>query len=140
MAKTVAVKIPDDIEYRVISNVFGLLIASAGLLAGEMVRQRSFDFWLNDIVPLLLLSWIGFRLYRNFLSTLSAYQDVPASTQQPTPSASPLKSENVIAGQLTALPTQPSSKPSFTAEQAVEEVAKRIEAQKAAALKKSKAN
>ncbi len=83
MAKTAEVKIPDDIEYRVIGNAFGLLIASAGLLAGEMLRLRSFDYWLDDIVPLLLLIWMGFRLYRNFLSTMNAYQDAPAQVPHP---------------------------------------------------------
>jgi hypothetical protein len=73
-AKTVEIKIADDIEYRVIGNTFGLLIASAGLLAGEMVRLRSFEYWPNDIVPLLFVSWMAFRLYRNFLSTMVAYR------------------------------------------------------------------
>lgn len=130
MAKTAEVKIPDDIEYRVIGNAFGLLIASAGLLAGEMLRLRSFDYWLDDIVPLLLLIWMGFRLYRNFLSTMNAYQDAPAQVPHPT---SPIQNEQVIVGQIPA-------KPSYSAEKVVEEVAKRIEAQKAEALKKNKFN
>lgn len=131
MAKTVEVKIPDDIEYRVIGNAFGLLIASAGLLAGEMVRLRSFDYWLNDIVPLLVLTWMAFRLYRNFLSTMNAYQDVT-----PSPSLDhdrqfreSLKSEQAAVAQIT-------SKTGYTPEQVAAEVAKRIESQKAAALKK----
>jgi hypothetical protein len=129
MAKTIEVKIPDDIEYRVIGNAFGLLIASAGLLAGEMLRLRSFDYWRDDIVPLLLLIWMGFRLFRNFLSTMSAYQDVPAQVPRP----SPIQNEQVIVGQIPA-------KPSYSPEKVVEEVAKRIEAQKAEALKKNKLN
>lgn len=130
MAKSVEIKIPDDIEFRVIGNALGVLIASAGLLAGEMLRLRSFDYWLDDIVPLLLLLWMTYRLFRNFLSTMTAYQDVPA---QPHTSqhASPVQNEQVIAGQIPA-------KPSYSAEKVVEEVAKRIEAQKAEALKKNK--
>lgn len=131
MAKTVAVKIPDDIEYRVIGNAFGLLIVSAGLLAGEMVRLLSFDYWQNDIVPLLLLIWIGYRLFRNFLSTMSAYQDAPPQGQYHASAVSPVKGEQVITGQIPA-------KPSYSADKVVEEVAKRIEAQKAEALKKNK--
>ncbi|MFZ4857140.1 MAG: hypothetical protein ACOYL3_12160 [Desulfuromonadaceae bacterium] len=79
--KTVEIKIADDIEYRVIGNAFGLLIASAGLLAGEMVRQRSFEYWLSDILPLLLVCWMAFRLYRNFLSTIMAYHDYVPSPE-----------------------------------------------------------
>ena len=133
MAKTVEIKIPDDIEYRVIGNAFGVLIASAGLLAGEMLRQRSFDYWLEDIVPLLFLVWMGFRLYRNFLSTLNAYQDyVPsAAVARERQIRETLKSEPAAVAQIAA-------KTGFTADQVVAEVAKRIEAQKAEVMKKNK--
>lgn len=131
MAETVEMKIPEDIEFRVIGNAFGLMIASAGLLAGEMLRLRSLDYWLNDIVPLLLLIWMGFRLYRNFLSTMTAYRDTPASPPRSTSGATPIRSEEVVVGQITA-------KPSFSADKVVEEVAKRIDAKKAGALKKNK--
>jgi hypothetical protein len=132
VAKTVAVKIPDDIEYRVIGNAFGLLIASAGLLAGEMVRLRSFEYWLNDFVPLLFVCWMAFRLYRNFLSTMTAYQDfVPSpAVARDRQIRDTLKSEDVAVKQITA-------KTGYTQEQVVAEVAKRIEAKKAEALKKS---
>lgn len=113
--------------------MFGLLIASAGLLAGEMVRMRSFDYWLDDIVPLSLLIWIGFRMYRNFLSTMNAYQGMtpPAAVIRDRSINEVLKSEPVAVAQIA-------SKTGYTAEQVVAEVAKRIEAQKAEALKKNK--
>ena len=131
MAKTVEIKIPVDIEYRVIGNAFGLLIAAAGLLAGEMVRMRSVDYWLNDIVPLLLLTWLVFRLYRNFLSTMTAYQDVThsATSDRARQIRETLKAEQVAVAQI-------SSKTGYSPEQVAAEVAKRIEAQKASALKK----
>jgi hypothetical protein len=133
VAKTVEIKIPDDIEYRVIGNAFGLLIASAGLLAGEMLRQRSFDYWLDDIVPLLLFLWMGFRLFRNFLSTMNAYHDFvpPAAVVRDRQIRETLKSEHVAVAQIT-------EKTGFTADQVVAEVAKRIEAQKAETMKKNK--
>ena len=135
MAKTVEIKIPDDIEYRVIANMFGLLIASAGLLAGEMVRLRSFDYWLDDIVPLILMTWMGFRMYRNFLSTMNAYHDVtpPPSVVRDRNINEVLKSEPAAVAQIAA-------KTGYTAEQVVAEVAKRIEVQKAEAIKKAKFN
>ena len=110
-----------------------MLIASAGLLAGEMMRQRSFDYWLDDIVPLLLLTWMGFRLYRNFLSTMVAYPDVspPATDIRDQQIREALKSEQAAVAQI-------SSKTGYTSEQVVEEVAKRIEAQKAESMKKNK--
>lgn len=131
MAKTVEIKIPDDIEFRVIGNAFGILIVSAGLLAGEMFRLRSFDYWLDDIVPLSLLVFLSFKLFRNFLSTMNAYQDAPVQRPHHPSGASSLQNEHVTAGQLPA-------KPSYSAEQVVEEVAKRIEAQKAETLKRNK--
>lgn len=135
MAKTVTVKIPEDIEYRVIGNAFGLLIASAGLLAGEMVRLRSFDYWLADIVPLLLLIWMSFKLYRNFLSTMNSCQGAPTQMQRSASvgGAAKIRGEQVIAGQIPA-------KPSYSPEKVIAEVAKRIETQKAEAIKKNKFN
>lgn len=130
MAKAAEIKIAEDIEYRVIGNLFGLLIASAGLVAGEMVRLRSFDYWLNDIAPLLFVSWMLFRLYRNFLSTMIAYQDSPVPPKRQA-AGTAIQGEQVITGQLPV-------KPTISAEKVVEEVAKRIEAQKADALKKNK--
>ena len=125
MAKTIEVKIPSDIEYRVLSNAFGLLISSAGLLGGEMVRMRSLDYWLDDIVPLLLIGWLGFRLYRNLLSTMM----VPQSSPSTAPRATQLRSEQVAVGQIEA-------NPQYSADKVVEKVAQRIQAQKADALKK----
>ena len=135
MAKTAEIKIPDDIEYRVIGNSFGLLIASAGLLAGEMVRLRSFDYWLNDIMPLLFLIWMGFRLYRNFISTILAYRDVPTppAVTRDRQIRETIKSEKAAVAQIA-------TKTGYTAEQVVEEVSKRIEAQKAEAMKRNKSN
>ncbi|MDD2366251.1 MAG: hypothetical protein PHN84_08815 [Desulfuromonadaceae bacterium] len=133
MAKTVELKIPDDIEYRVIGNAFGLLIASAGLLAGEMVRLRSFDYWASDIVPLFVVLWMLFRLYRNLLSTMIAYRDVPSPSSiiRDQNIRQALKSEQEALAQITA-------KTGYTADQVVAEVAKRIESKKNEALKKNK--
>ena len=132
-AKPVAIKVPEDIEYRVIANAFGLMIASAGLLGGEMLRQKSFDYWLDDIVPLLLVGWLLFRLYRNFLSTMNAYNniEIPPAVLRDRQIRETLKSEPAAVAQIAA-------KTGFTADQVVAEVAKRIEAQKAEALKKNK--
>lgn len=132
MAKTAEIKIPEDIEYRVIANAFGILIASAGLLAGEMVHMHSLDYWQEDTVPILLLVWLWFRLFRNFLSTMNAYHnDSPLSPGSEQQIRETLKTEPAAVAQITA-------KTGYTAEQVVEEVAKRIEAKKTDALKKNK--
>lgn len=133
MAKTVAIKIPEDIEFRVMGNGLCLMIVSAGLLAGEMIRLRSFDYWRDDIVPLLLMIWLVYRLFRNFLSTLIAYRDEvpPPAVVRDRQIRETLKSEKTAVAQIAA-------KTGFTAEQVVGEVAKRIEAKKEEALKKNK--
>lgn len=131
MAKTVELKIPADIEFQVIGNAFGLLIASAGLLAGTMVRQRSFDYWLEDIVPLLIVAWLGFSLFRNLLSTWNAYRDTPPPRPRKRSATTTVNPEQVIVGQIPSR-TVP------TAEQVVEEVAKRIDAKKADTERKNK--
>lgn len=81
MATKEEIKIPSDIEFRVIGNVLGLLISSAGILAGSMVRMNDIDYWPDDIVPLLIAAWMAFRLFRNFISTMIAYPDVPVRRQ-----------------------------------------------------------
>lgn len=131
MAKTVEIKIPDDIEFRVIGNALGLLVASAGLLAGYMVRMRDLGYWLDDIVPLLLTGWMAFRLFRTFLATMTVYQDAITLSAPAARSVSSPQAENVSVGQLPATP-------SYSAEQVVEEVAKRIDAQRAEAERKNK--
>jgi hypothetical protein len=130
-AKTVDIKIPSDIEFRVIGNAFGLLIASAGLLGGTMMSQRSFEYWLDDFVPLMFVVWMSFRLYRNFLSTMTAYPDNPEPKSREEKSATSIHSEPVIAGRITAKSTP-------SPDQVLEQVAKRIEEQKEAAAKKNK--
>lgn len=121
-------KIPNDIEYRVIGNAFGLLISLAGLLGGTMLNQRSFEYWMDDLVPLVFSAYMAFRLFRNFVATMTLYQDAAPRRHSP---AQRIQPDQVAYAQLPAVP-------GYTAEQVVEEVAKRIEAQKAEALKKNK--
>jgi hypothetical protein len=80
---------------------------------------------------LLIFAWLAFRLFRNLLSTMIAYRDAPPSRAGAHSAASAISPEQVIAGQIPAR-TVP------TPEQVVEEVARRIDAKKAEAEKKSK--
>ncbi len=132
MAKTIELKIPADIEYNVIGDAFGLMIASAGLMAGTMVQQRSFDYWLDDIAILLIVAWFAFRLFRDLLSTMTLYKDVPP--RKPTrisTEATTVTPEQLIAGQLPAV-TLP------TPDQVVEEVARRIDEKRVKAQQANK--
>jgi hypothetical protein len=126
---TVEIKIPADIEYRVIGNAFGLLIACGGLLGGAMVSQHSLEYWQEDIVPLGLILLLGYRLMRNILTTVTACQGAPL------PPASPVSKENIQ--RVHAAVAQLPEAMNYTTEQVIEEVAKRIEAQKANAARRA---
>ena len=126
---TVEIKVPDDIEYRVIANAFGFMIACGGLLAGTMVAERSLDYWLEDIVPLSLALLMGIRLFRSFVTTMTVYQGA-APRRSSAVSKENIQREHAIVAQLPHTS-------SYTPEQVVEEVARRIEAQKAQAVKRS---
>ena len=129
-ASVKTIKIPSDIEYKVIGNAFGLLIACGGLLAGAMVSQRSVDYWREDLVPLILVFFLGYRLMRTFVTTMTAYQGY-------VPPAVPEVSRKNIQRVHAAVAQLPETM-SYSPEQVVEEVAKRIEAQKAQMARNNK--
>jgi hypothetical protein len=122
-ASVKTIKIPSDIEYRVIGNAFGLLIACGGLLAGAMVSQRSVDYWQEDIVPLVLVLFLGYRLLRTFVTTMTVYQGA-GPLHVPKVSRENIQRVHAAVAQLPATMN-------YTPDQVVEEVSRRIEAQKA---------
>lgn len=124
MASSVkTVKIPDDIEYRVIGNAIGLLVACGGLLAGAMVNQRSLEYWQEDIILLALVAVMGFRLMRSFIANMQLYEAAPQSAVHRTVRHA-VTPESVAMGQLPPVP-------GYTTEQVLDEVMKRIETNKA---------
>lgn len=124
-------KIHQDIEYKVIGNAFGVLVAGGGLLAGAMVSQRSIEYWQEDIAMILLLAIMSVNLLRSFVVAMTTYQSAPVLHR-----TTPAQRENVQSEQ--AYVAQISAPPKYTAEQVLDQVAKRIEAQKEEALKKNK--
>jgi len=127
---TVQIKVPDDIEYRVIGYAFGFLISCGGLLAGSMFEERSLEYWAEDIVPLFFAFYTGIRLFRSFVTTLTAYHDTVPQRRRPAP-----QQRERMQGEHAAVAQLPQT-PSYTPEQVVEEVAKRIESQRAEAARK----
>ncbi|RII28226.1 MAG: hypothetical protein CXR30_13530 [Geobacter sp.] len=130
--RTVEVKVLQEIEFKVIGNAFGLMIAAGGLLAGTMVTHRSVEYWQEDVVPLALVVIMAVRLIRSFIATMSAYEVAPNRTHQNVHREN-VQSDNAFVAQLAA----PAPK-SYSAEEVMDAVAKRIEAQKEEALKKNK--
>jgi len=128
--QAVELKVLQDIEIKVIGNAFGVLIAAGGLLAGTMVSQRSFEYWPEDIMPLALLVFMGYRLVRNIIATITACQVV---SNQPHPAVH----REYVQPDQASFAQIPGPK-SYTAEEVLDAVAKRIESQKEEAVKKNK--
>lgn len=123
------INIPAGIEYKVIGNAFGLLIACGGLLAGAMMSERSVDYWQEDIVPLVLVFFLGYRLMSTFVTTMTVYQSYGP------PPGSDVSRENIQ--RVHAAVAQLPATMSYTPEQVVEEVARRIESQRSQATRKN---
>ena len=133
-SEAVGSKQPQDIEIAIIGNAFCLLIASAGLLAGSMAANLSLEYWREDIVALAITAFMGFRLLRNLMDAMTLYQETPRvhhRQREEVQERVNVQPEDVVKAQIPAVS-------SFSPEQVVEEVVKRIEAQKAEAARKIK--
>jgi NAD(P)-dependent dehydrogenase (short-subunit alcohol dehydrogenase family) len=133
-SEAVGSKQPQDIELAVIGNGFCLLIASAGLLAGSMAANLSLEYWREDIAVLVITAVMGIRLLRNLMDVMTLYQETPLVHHHRRAEAQErvnVQPEGVVKGQIAAVS-------SFSPDKVVEEVVKRIETQKAEAVKKNK--
>jgi hypothetical protein len=133
-SEAVGSKQPQDMEITVIGNAFCLLIASAGLLAGSMAANLSLDYWREDIVALAITAVMGIRLLRSLMDVMSLYQETPQVRHHLQAEARErvnVQPEGVVKAQIPAVS-------SFSPDQVVDEVIKRIETQKAEAEKKNK--
>jgi hypothetical protein len=133
-SEAVGSKQPQDIEIVVIGNAFCLLIASAGLLAGSMTANLSLEYWREDIVALAITAVMGIRLLRSLMDAMTLYQETPRVRHHHRTEAQErvnVQPEGVVMAQIPAVS-------SFSPDQVVEEVVKRIETQKADAVKNSK--
>lgn len=125
-------------EFRFLGNFFGALMACAGLLAGTMVHERSLDYWLEDIVPLLLLL---FTLRGVIKSAMELAKDsIFYEEQKKQVLEAMAKQESMtaaMAGTDVELP-KIAAKPKYTEAEVLEAVSKRIEQQREEGLKKNK--
>ncbi len=128
--KPVIKRINSDVEFRAIGNAFALLIILVGLLAGEALHLMSYHYWYDDIIVLILLVWLTYRLFKNILSTMNVYKNAIIPDLHPAPEREAIQGEEVVSGQI------PIKKRIFSPEEVVDQVAKRIEAQKAGIAKK----
>lgn len=136
--KAETVELENGPEYRVLAHLFGILLACAGLLAGTMVKERSLDYWTEDIVPLLILMLSGHGLLKGSIEL--ARDAMVYAEQKKTVEAFLAKQKEVLAhtGDQPQLAAKPKAKQQFSEDEVLEAVAKRIEEQKEKASRSSK--
>ena len=117
-------QVPDGPEFRLLGNLFGVMIALAGLLAGTMMRERSFDYWLEDIVPLMILA---ITLRGLLLNAISLFQSSMAYDEK-------MEMLNKVMAQQSAQSVVPdmelpllTKKREYSEEEVLEAVSKRIQ-------------
>lgn len=120
-------QVSDGPEYRVLANLFGVLLGGAGLLAGTMVHEGSVDYWQHDLVPLLILLITGRGLLK---STMDLMRDsMVYSEKKQMVDAFLSKQAEVLSPEPGEFPKL-SAKPHYSEEEVVEAVSKRIEQQR----------
>jgi len=117
-------QVTDGPEFRLLGNLFGVMIALAGLLAGTMMRERSFDYWLEDIVPLMILA---ITLRGLLLNAISLFQSSMAYDEK-------MEMLNKVMAQQSAQSVVPdmelpllTKKREYSEEEVLEAVSKRIQ-------------
>lgn len=134
MASEAAEKITvaDGPEFRMIGNLFWIIMSLGGLMVGTMFRERSIDYWMDDIVPLLILVFSSYRFYRN---AIDLARDAEIYTQ---------RKEQVFAAMARAASRvddemeipKLAAKPQFSEDEVLDAVARRIQENRAGAEKK----
>jgi hypothetical protein len=125
-------------EFRFLGNLFGALMACAGLLAGTMMREHSLDYWFEDVVPLLLLC---ITLRGLIKSAMELAKDSIYYEEQKKQVLDALAHRDKMAAAMAdgASPELPriSAKSKYSEEEVIEAVSKRIEKQREDAVKKN---
>jgi len=125
-------------EFRFLGNLFGALMACAGLLAGTMMHERSLDYWLEDIVPLLLLA---FTLRGVIKSAMELAKDSIFYEEQKKQVLEAMAKQEAMAATMAGAESELpklASKPKYSEAEVLEAVSKRIEQQREEGLKKNK--
>lgn len=135
----VSLELSDGAEYKVLANLFGVLLACAGLLSGTMFRERSLDYWADDIMPLVILLFCMRGLLMSSIRLIR--ESVLYAEQQRTVKAFLGKQHEVLdqlPGELSSAAPKASSKQGFSEDEVLEAVSKRIEQQREKAAKSNK--
>lgn len=123
-------------EFNFIGSLLGLMLALTGLAVGNMVRERSLDYWMEDIVPLVLLF---IMLKGLFKSGFALVTDSMFFEEQKRMLKTALADQQQFASELPdTMPviSKPKKKQEFTEEEVLEAVSKRIEEKRKEAAKR----
>lgn len=125
-------------EFNFIGSLLGVMLALIGLAVGNMARELSFDYWMEDIVPLVLLLIMMRGLFK---SGFALATDSMFFNEQKKMIQSALADQQQFA---TAVPetmpvvAKPKMKQEYTEEEVLEAVSKRIEERRKDAAKGQK--
>lgn len=127
-----AVQLSNGPEYRVLANLFGVLIGCAGLLAGTMVHERSFDYWQSDIIPLLILLFTGRGLLKSSMDLMQ--DDMVYLEKKKMVDSFLAKQTEVLSPDLGEMPKL-AAKTNYSEAEVLEAVSKRLEEQRSKSVK-----
>lgn len=130
------VELSDGPEYRVLGNLFGVLLGCTGLLAGTMVRERSFDYWQSDLVPLLILLFTCRGLIKSSMDLMR--EDMIYLEKKKQIDRFLAKQSEVLSPEMGGEMPKLAATSHYTEEEVLEAVSKRIEQQREEAVRKSK--
>jgi ABC-type nickel/cobalt efflux system permease component RcnA len=134
MASETAEKITvsDGPEFRMMGNLFGIIIALGGLLVGTMFKERSFDYWMDDLVPLIILFFSSYRFYRN---AIDLAREAAIYTQHKEQVFAAMARAATHVNDEMELPKL-AAKPQFSEEEVLDAVTRRIQENRATSDKK----
>ena len=134
------VELSNGPEYRVLANFFGVMLASAGLLAGTMFKERSLDYWQDDAVSILLFLITGRGLLKNSMQL--ARESMIYTEKKKMMDAFLAKQHEVLDGEdnndAIADIQRITEKSHYTEEEVLEAVSKRIQEQRDKGMKNNK--
>ncbi len=126
-------------EFRFLGNLFGALMASAGLLAGIMVQERSFDYWLEDIVSLALLAITMRGMIKSALDLAGDsifYEDQKKQVLEALAKHDEMNEK--MANEFDTQMPRLTAKPKYSEEEVLNAVSQRIAQKREDAVKKNK--
>lgn len=124
----------DGPEYRIMANTLGFFLALAGLLVGTMFKERDLEYWMSDLVPLIILFYCGYKVYRDAIDLTRESAIYEMKKQQVEAVIARAASINKVHDEMS--PPKLTAKPEFSEEQVIDAVTRKIQENRSASSKK----